>query len=211
MLFGLALAMLLFCPDTTLNAQQRFSAGIAGGFNASQVDGDQLAGFDHIGLHAGIITAMNLKKALNLNVEFLYSQRGSRPDVFNPEYDPDIEIQIDYIEIPFYVSIGDWWQEEGEYFKASAHGGFSYGRLMNSSAIDNYNSSEASMENLVPYFNENDFSWLLGVSFRMSKHWGVTGRYTRGITPLLDPEANDLSAPRLTSYWMTIRFEYYFK
>ena len=193
------------------NAQQRFSAGLVGGFNASQIDGDELAGFDKVGLHAGFITTIDLESALNVNVEFLYSQRGSRPDVFHPEYDPDIEIGVDYIELPVYISIGDWWQEEGEYFKASFQGGLSYGRLLSSDVTDNYNSSEFSLEKYQEYFNENDLSWLLGVNFRFSKRWGVTGRYTRGIIPLLDPSKHNLQTSRLESYWMTIRFEYYLK
>jgi hypothetical protein len=192
-------------------AQQRFSAGIVGGFNAAQIDGDELAGFDQIGLHTGIITTIDLESALNLNVEFLYSQRGSRPDVFQPEYDPDIEIKVDYIELPIYISLGDWWQEEDEYFKASFQGGLSYGRLLSSEVTDNYNSSEFSLEKYSEYFSENDLSWLLGINFRFSKRWGVTGRYTRGIIPLLDPAKHNLNTSRLMSYWMTIRFEYYFK
>ena len=208
--FSLFCTILVFPTDLILS-QQRFSAGLVGGFNASQVDGDELAGFDKVGLHAGIITTMDLESSLNVHLEFLYSQRGSRPDVFQPEYDPDIEIGVDYIELPVYVSIGDWWQEEGEYFKASFHGGFSYGRLLSSKVTDNYNSAEFSLEGYQEYFNENDFSWLLGINFRMSQHWGVTARYTRGITPLLDPAKHNLNTSRLESYWMTIRFEYYFK
>lgn len=192
-------------------AQQRFSAGLVGGFNAAQVDGDLLAGFDQIGLHAGLITSIDLESSLNMHVEFLYSQRGSRPAVFNPQYDPDVEIGLDYIEIPVYVSLGDWWQDEGEYFKASFHGGLSYGRLLSYDVIDNYNSEEFSLEQYAAYFNENDLSWLLGMSFRFSKRWGVTARYSRGIIPLLDPQKHNLQTSRLMSYWMTIRFEYYFK
>ena len=194
-----------------LISQQRFSAGLVGGFNAAQIDGDELAGFDRVGLHAGIITTMDLESALNVHLEFLYSQRGSRPDVFQPEYDPDIEIGLNYIELPVYVSIGDWWQEEDKYFKASFHGGLSYGRLMSSKVEDNFNSAEFSLEEYQKYFNENDLSWLLGINFRWSKHWGVTARYTRGITPLLDPAKHNLQTSRLLSYWMTIRFDYFFK
>jgi hypothetical protein len=202
--------LLVLCPSL-INAQQRFSAGLVGGFNASQIDGDELAGFDRVGIHTGILTTIDLESSLNVHMEFLYSQRGSRPDVFQPEYDPDIEIGLDYIELPVYMSIGDWWQEEGEYFKASFHGGLSYGRLISSDVTDNYNSAEFSLEEYAQYFNENDLSWLLGFSFRWSQHWGVTARYTRGITPLLDPAKHNLNTSRLMSYWMTIRFDYYFK
>jgi hypothetical protein len=190
---------------------QRFSAGMLAGFNASQIDGDDLAGFDKLSLTGGFKATMEFESAFNMNVEFLYSGRGSQPDVFNPEYDPDIEITLKYIELPVYMSLGDWWQEEGEYYKVSVHGGLSYARLIDAQTFDYANSSEESLDLLVPYFTENDLSWLLGINYRWSPRWGVTARYTRGIIPLLDPEKHDLDTKRLLSYFLTFRFEYYFK
>src|SRR5258706_5548033 len=96
---------------------QRFSAAILGGFNASQIDGDQLAGFDKVGLTGGIKAIINFESKFDLNVEFLYSHRGSRPDIFNPDYDPDININLIYAELPVYVTLGDWWQEKDKYYK----------------------------------------------------------------------------------------------
>ncbi|HUR30274.1 MAG TPA: outer membrane beta-barrel protein [Saprospiraceae bacterium] len=189
---------------------QRFSAGIVGGVNASQIDGDQLAGFDKLGLTGGIKAIVNLESVFDLNVEFLFTQRGSKPDIFNPDVDPDIKVSLDYAEIPVYVSIGDWWQEEGEYHKVSAHAGVSFGRLISARTFDYFNPSDQSLDKLVPYFNNSDLSWLVGLSYRMSSKWGLTGRYTREITPLLSPEKHNLAIERLLSYYMTFRLEYYF-
>src|SRR5690349_18221458 len=105
------LALLIsLCSGSPIHAQ-RFSAALVGGLNASQIDGDELAGFDKLGLTGGIKAMMSLGKRWEANVEFLYSERGSQPDLFNPEYDPDIEISLKYAELPVYISIGDWWQE----------------------------------------------------------------------------------------------------
>lgn len=189
---------------------QRFSAGIVGGLNASQVDGDLLAGFDKLGLTGGIKAVVNFDSPFDLNIEFLFTQRGSRPDLFNPAYDPDIEFHLNYAEIPVYVSLGDWWQEEDEYYKVSAHAGLSYGRLISARTFDYFHPSENGFDKLVPYFNNTDLSWLVGVSYHMSKEWAVTGRYTREIIPLLSPEKHDLQIERLLSYYLTFRMEYYF-
>lgn len=205
------LVLLFLALSQTYSQAQRFGAAIVAGMNASQIDGDQLAGYDKIGLSAGFKTMIQFESALKLNVEFLYSERGSRPNIFNDDYDPDINITLQYIEIPFYVSIGDWWQEEGQYHKVSAHGGFSYGRLIDASTVDYYNSAEDSYDKLVPYFNQNDVSWFLGIDYRFSPRFGVMGRYTRGITPLLDPEKNNLNTQRLLTYFLTLRLDYYFK
>lgn len=207
--FNTIIILLLLVVPAKLGAQ-RFSGGLTGGFNASQIDGDALAGFDKVGISAGIRATMDFESRLKLNVEFLYNEKGSRPDLFNPQYDPDIEVALKYAEMPVYLSIGDWWQEEGEYYKMSAHAGLSYGRLIDAKTFDYFNSSEESFDLLVPYFNQDDLSWLLGISFRMSPHWGITSRYTRGITPLLSPKKHDLATRRLLSYFLSFRLDYYF-
>ena len=208
LLWTLTLCMLILSSSPAYS--QRFSAGIVGGLNASQIDGDLLAGFDKVGLTGGVKTVINFESVFDLNVEFLFTQRGSRPDIFNPEYDPDINITLNYAEIPVYFTLGDWWQEEEQYHKVSAHAGLSYGRLISARTFDYYNQPLHSLDNLVPYFNDNDLSWLVGASYMMSKKWGVTGRYTRGITPLLSPEKHNLAIDRLLSYYLTFRIEYYF-
>lgn len=191
-------------------SSQRFSAAVTGGLNACQINGDMLAGFDKVGLTGGIKAIMNFESRLDLNVEFLYSQRGSRPDIFNPDYDPDININLVYAELPVYVTLGDWWQEEGKYYKVSAQAGLSYGRLISARTFDYFNPTEMNLDRLVPFFNDNDLSWLLGASYRLGAHWGVTARYTRSITPLLSPEKHNLAAEKLTSYFISFRTEYYF-
>lgn len=195
-------------PDRLVS--QRFSAGVIGGLNASQIDGDLLAGFDKLGLTAGMKVVVDLESVIDLNIEFLYTQRGSQPDLFNPAFDPDIKIHLDYAELPVYATIGDWWQEEDEYHKVSAHAGLSFGRLISAKTFDYFHPSEQKLDSFVQYFSDYDLSWLVGVSYRMSKNWGVTGRYTREIIPLLNPNKHNLNIERLLSYYMTFRLEYYF-
>lgn len=207
-IYGFFLAVLAFIP-ARMRAQQ-FSGSILAGVNASQIDGDQLAGFDKIGLTGGIKATIETESIIDYHVEFLYSQRGSRRDIFNPEYDPDIEISLRYIELPVYVSISDWWQPELEYHKISAHAGVSYGRLISSKAIDNANPDDQSFARLTEFFNQNDLSWFAGATIRFTPNWGATFRYTRGITPLLNPEKHDLDMKRLLNYLITIRLEYTF-
>lgn len=202
--------LLLLLMGTFPISGQRFGAAAVGGVNASQIDGDGLAGFDKAGLTAGIKAEVYLESAFQLNVEFLFTQRGSKPDIFTPELDPDIKILLNYAEIPVYVSLGDWWQEEGEYHKVSAHAGISYGRLITARTFDYTNPAEQNLDNLVPFFNDNDLSWLIGASYRMTKTWGLMARYTRGITPLLNPQKHNLLNERLLSYYLTFRVEYYF-
>src|SRR5690606_10170387 len=151
-----ALPILAFAAVTGPLRAQEFSMTAVAGFNACQIDGDDLAGFDKIGLTAGLRARWETPSIIDYNIEFLYSQRGSPPDVFNPEYDPDINVNLQYAEIPVYVTLSDWWQEEGQYHKVAAHAGFSYGRLINARTEDYFNSGDANLDALVPYFSEND-------------------------------------------------------
>ena len=193
------------------SSAQRFGARAVLGLNASQIAGDQLAGFDKVGLTAGIQGTAELTTKLNLNVEFLYSERGSKPNIFNNAIDPDIHIKLQYIELPVYVAFHDWLDEEKGFYKAFAAAGFSYGRLIQAQTFDHFNDGDENLDKLVPYFNENDVSWMLGFGFRIGGHGGMSFRYTRSITLLLDAEKHDLDTYSLRPYFLTFRGEYIFK
>lgn len=202
------LAFLLLSPSASL--AQTFKMSMVTGFNACQINGDNLAGFDKVGLTAGLKARWETPALFDLNIEFLYSQRGSRPDIFTPSYDPDIHVNLQYAEIPVYVTLSDWWQEAGQYHKVAVQGGLSYGRLIDARTSDQ-NTGEESLDILASSFAENDLSWLLGATLRFSPRWGITGRYSRSITPLLDAQKLGLTRPNLLGYFLTFRLEYTFK
>ena len=57
---------------------RRFIAGLVAGVNLSQIDGDDLVGYDQIGLNAGARVATVLSPRWQLSMELLFSQQGSR-------------------------------------------------------------------------------------------------------------------------------------
>jgi hypothetical protein len=187
---------------------QRFSASVIAGFNASQIDGDMLAGFDKLGIVGGLRGTAIIGDRFDLNVEFLYSQKGSRRDIFSPTIDPEITIKLQYIDLPVYLSYGDWYEEEGDYYKITAHGGLAFGRLISASIVDDYHSDGVDLESLVDEFNANDISFMLGFGIRTSVHWMFSFRYTRSINLLLDADKKDLIAPDLRPYFLSFRVEY---
>lgn len=189
---------------------QRFGARAVLGLNASQIAGDQLAGFDKVGITAGLKGTALLAEKTDLNVEFLYSVRGSRPDIFNASVDPDIEITLQYLDLPVYISYHDWPDEEGDFYKAFALAGLSYGRLIEASTFDQYNEVDADLDTLVDEFNENDISWLLGFGFRLSQRFAISFRYTRSINLLLNATKKELNTFSLRTYFLSFRGEYIF-
>ncbi len=79
---------------------RKFHLLLSVGANATQVNGDKLAGFDKFGLNvgAGVRRNIGLKSAWQL--EFLYSEKGSK-DVVSPSNPiPDTLFQFNYIDIP---------------------------------------------------------------------------------------------------------------
>ena len=57
---------------------QNFKAGIRFGICGSQVNGDNLSGFNKAGIVAGAFVNRNLSKPFNMQMEIVYIQKGSR-------------------------------------------------------------------------------------------------------------------------------------
>ena len=174
---------------------QRFRASGVFGLNLSQIDGDAKAGFSKLGLTGGLKLAYPLKKHTDVNLEMLYSQRGSTTG-FGFGSEPDIFTDVKYIELPLYVNIKDWYIEEGDYHKVKAHAGLTYAYLF---AVE---SNSQLLSNDIDNYNRNDIGYLLGLTYAFNSHFGMTVRYTRSF--------NSLFLTKAISYFVTIRTEYTF-
>ena len=93
---------------------QRFKGALLGGINISQIDGDGEAGYHKWGLTGGGKMSYEVYSKMDISIEMLYSQRGSRSV---RKIDPWI-INLDYLEVPLIYSIKDWYQEKENYYKA---------------------------------------------------------------------------------------------
>lgn len=209
--FVLGTIFLLMLAGNRLAAQGgNFTAGVVAGLNAAQIDGDGIAGFNKVGLSAGLRGGFPLNKKFHLNVEFLYSERGSRPDLFNNFAAEIVNIAIKYAEIPVYVQLSDWLMDD--YYKVRVHAGLSYGRLISANTSDEFEDplNPIDIDDFAEMFNDNDFSWILGGSYFFSKKMGVTLRYTRYLNNLLNPQKLGFNGNKLRSYFLTFRLEYNF-
>lgn len=180
------------------------------GANASQISGDMMAGFDKVGITGGLRGTVALADKLGLSLELLYSERGSRPDIFNATIDPDINITLRYLDLPVYVTYSDWTDEKNGYDIAFALAGFSAGRLIESSTFDHFNPEESNLDLLSSEFSSYDVSWLVGFGFRLSPRVIISTRYTRSISLLLNARKKGLAAQNLQTYFLSFRAEYIF-
>ncbi|MBP5677144.1 MAG: outer membrane beta-barrel protein [Bacteroidales bacterium] len=98
---------LLLLFSITLPAQaQRIHAFVSAGTTFSQIEGDELKGFNQCGFTAGVgaLSAISSDYRWGLSLEALFAQRGS----YNKSGDPyNIGITLNYIDIPLMVHYQD--------------------------------------------------------------------------------------------------------
>jgi hypothetical protein len=89
-----------FVFQTNANAQN-FKLTLSSGINFSQINGDNLAGFNKLGLVAGAGVLRNINQNQQWSFEFLYSEKGSKDIVTLGDPIQDSIFKFNYIEIPF--------------------------------------------------------------------------------------------------------------
>lgn len=81
---------------------QRFEAGITVGAVASQLSGDQAAGYDKPGFEAGGFVSTALSEKIHAGFQIAYIQKGSRktsnPDIGDYTF---YRSRLNYIQVPF--------------------------------------------------------------------------------------------------------------
>ena len=180
----------------TLHAQQRFKAGMVLGLTAAQINGDNSAKFNKLGINAGLKVNTILTDRSDLIIELLFSQRGSQTELLPNSGRQQQIIHLDYIEVPIIFNYKDWLIEKEDYYKMHFHAGISYGRLFNT-RFDN-----SPLEEAGPFFRENDFSWLAGITFFTNEHIGIFVRYNRSINLLFkSTSANPNTNSLLGHFW----------
>lgn len=190
------------------NAQeQRFNAGIVAGVTAAQLNGDQSAGYNKVGITGGLRAIIYLNDKWNLNTEILFGQRGSRypTGINNPTPGLPFNITTTYIDVPVYATIGDWLSSDETYYRINLDMGLAFGRLIGSTTVD------TPFDGNNDLFQKNDLYLLAGVRYMVSEHFGLYFRYNRSVIFLFDSRKTpQLNQPPLLSHFLSLRAEYLF-
>lgn len=179
---------------------QRFSGTAIVGANVSQIDGDNLFGWDKIGLNGGFRLGYEIADKTNLAIEFLYSQRGSAPSISSGSDFQSIDLK--YIEIPLLIEYNDWYLEEEDYYKVGIEGGFSYGNLFSVSSSNNLIISD------LDGYKKNDISYTIGARYSFTKNIAGVFRYSGTVGTIYRNE--DANIEGQVSRWMSFRMHYTF-
>jgi hypothetical protein len=171
----LLLSFFLLSSTVALTAQT-FQASLLGGFNMSQIDGDDLLGFNYLGCNAGMRGVGVLNERWRVGPEILYSQQGSRRgnnEVNLSNYD---RFALNTIEVPLMVYFKDW--------RFTAEAGIAYQRLINYKIED---AGGADITEDIP-FREDLLNFQVGVTLYLRPNFGLNLRWSKHLTDL---EAND--------------------
>lgn len=193
-LYYLALIFLTISLNTTDINAQRFKGSAVLGLNFSQIDGDDLAGFNKVGLTGGFKLDSPLNDKWDMSLEMLYSKRGSSTG-FGFGGDANLT-SLQYLSVPILVSLKDWYIKDEDYHKVSAHGGLDFGYMFSAKSTNDIYQAD------VNNFKKVDISLLVGINYKFTRKLGLTIRYTRSYTSLLPNN--------VISYFITIRTEYSF-
>jgi hypothetical protein len=75
--YFLIVIFVIFSVHGNLSAQ-RIKGAVIAGMNLSQVDGDEVYGYNKVGLNAGASAILPVGKWFSFSIETVYSQKGSK-------------------------------------------------------------------------------------------------------------------------------------
>ncbi|MFK7946264.1 MAG: outer membrane beta-barrel protein [Saprospiraceae bacterium] len=160
--------LILMIPFFGMAQEGTFKAGLIGGFNASQIDGDLLAGYNKPGLHVGGVVGVQIAERWRPSIEFLYTQKGSRRSTDEQLTKPYTNISLHYVEIPLIMNYID-----GGFM---LNAGLSYGRLVRLKELTLSEIDEIEKEG--DRLRDNNFNFLAGLGYFINDNIGVEVRYS---------------------------------
>lgn len=166
------LFLILILSQTT--QAQRILGAIAAGMNITQVDGDEIYGFNKVGFNIGpsAIIPFGSKNKFSLNLELLFSQKGSYqrvgPSDTTGEPQPYYNLRLNYVEIPVFVKYTD-----KNFISGGA--GFSYGQLVGIKEIEHGTQTSTDLQG--PY-SMADFEILADVQLKVWQRLWFNVRYS---------------------------------
>jgi hypothetical protein len=164
-----------------------FRPFVVAGFNAAQVDGDDVAGYTKLGFNGGIGTFIMLPKNFSVGFELIYSQKGAitTKNTRSPQFDY-FKLNIDYLDVPVMISYHD---KERAIFSL----GIIVNNLVRTKEERGYNPSPI----ISPDFEYNQLALegMANVSFHFSKKFGANLRFAYSLTDIAATQKYGIKQP----------------
>jgi hypothetical protein len=173
MYFRLLLIFFLF--GSAAASAQSFHAAVKGGITATQVSGDNLAGFDQLGGVLGGVVGIPISGKVDLNLEILFAQKGSRKKAYPDKGDyTEYLLRLNYIEIPLLLQY-----KHSKRFALEA--GPAIGVLV----------SYKEENELGPFvwseprpFDKLELSAAVGMLYNLTENWSIVSRFETSMLPI---------------------------
>ena len=175
----------------------RFKSSVIVGFNLSQLDGDNLQGFDKPGLHLGLGTSYTLGQKSFVTLELLYQQKGSSSGIISGNSAPKQTITLNYLSLPLLYGLNEWFIEEGGFYKLELDFGLMTSRLFN------VKSSNSFFNNAIDDFSDFDVGFIGGLKYNFNSKLGLAMRYERSFLKIYQNPNQDIRG--LQSYLLNFR------
>jgi hypothetical protein len=166
---------------------QRVMGVLAGGFNATHVEGDDVFGFRKLGFNAGAAAVVPFGEKWSFTLETLYSQKGSfhkeggRGMDYRLEHDYNhYKLVLNYVEVPVLVHFKDRTGIKGGL-------GFAYGRLIRVKEWEDHLRMATTTLNEGPY-DDNDYSMLFDVEIPVYQQLKFNARYAFSLFKIRERE-----------------------
>ncbi len=153
---------------------QGFGASLLAGANFSQVDGDQLGGYNKLGANLGIQIDRNIKDDWDAAFEIRFSMKGAKK-VIDPEAPPTFTLKLSYhyIEVPLLVKYT-------HYERFTPYGGVSLG-------VNVFNQRD---ENTIitkeEKLNPTEVGFHLGATYHLTDKIGLDLRHSYSLLSVRD-------------------------
>lgn len=165
-----SIIFLLTCITFKCIAQdKKFNLLLIAGMNASQVNGDKLAGFDKIGLLTGAGINRQVSKKLGWQFEILYAEKGSKDVAGVNNIQLDTLFKFNYIDIPVMINYSI-------YDKLQIQGGIYTGIRLKAVYDDYVNSFDRSNQ-----IRGLDHGLCIGLNYSITAHWKANIRISQSV------------------------------
>ena len=189
MKFRLIFILLIFSFFKAL--PQNFNGGLIFGGTATQISGDQLGGYNKLGIDMGAFVNLNTGKYTALEFELKYVQKGSKSrfSIFdtNVIQRKIYRLRLNYIEMPVvfkYELKGISKYESYSSFhllnKLVVEIGLSYGVLLSSKEED----ATGNFDLYSPPFNSGELSLMCGIYFKVNENLKISFRRSVSLLPV---------------------------
>ena len=175
---GLLLFVLLSLLSLTLHAQ-RFHGGIMGGLAATQLDGDNLGGYNKPGVRVGGWVNTRVWPNTILQLELEYIQKGSKISQNELESGKYYHSRLNYIQVPLLARTDLMNRLQGEAGIA--------GSYLTRSLEDKDGGGFLKAD---PDFTQFEFSGLVGLSYQLLNNLAASVRFNYSLLPVREHPGN---------------------